>query len=152
MITRRARCCQLFEQTLAVPGTGAVFLDAARPPLRSMQATTRPLPAAVQRQVLSPSQRCLRVLCLHLACTETRLPLRCFFFFFFALVTGPRRSLSHKLSDARVYEPQIRARLGTTAHFCEVVVLKSPSGALCSSSYPRMAPRRRRCTALSAIS
>ena len=35
--------------------------------------------------------------------------------FFFTRVTGPRRSLSLKLSDARVYEPQIRARLGTTA-------------------------------------
>jgi len=35
----------------------------------------------------------------------------CGFFFFFALVTGPRRSLSLKLSDTRVYEPQIRARL-----------------------------------------
>ena len=43
---------------------------------------------------------------------------------FFTLVTGPRRSLSLKLSDTRVYEPQIRARLGTTAHFCKVVVLK----------------------------
>ena len=31
----------------------------------------------------------------------------------------PRRSLSLKLSDTRVYEPQLRARLGTTAHFCE---------------------------------
>jgi len=30
------------------------------------------------------------------------------FFFFFALVTGPGRSLSLKLSDTRVYEPQIR--------------------------------------------
>ena len=40
---------------------------------------------------------------------------------FFTLVTGPRRSLSLKLSDTRVYEPQIRACLGTTAHFCEVV-------------------------------
>jgi len=29
-----------------------------------------------------------------------------------ALVTGPVRSLSLKLSDTRVYEPQIRARLG----------------------------------------
>ena len=29
------------------------------------------------------------------------------------------RSLSLKLSDTRVYEPQIRARLGTTAHFCQ---------------------------------
>jgi len=37
------------------------------------------------------------------------------FFFFFTLVTGPRRSLSLKLSDTSVYEPQIRARLGTTA-------------------------------------
>ena len=44
--------------------------------------------------------------------------------FFCTLVTGPRRSLSLKLSDTRVYEPQIRARLGTTANFCEVVVLK----------------------------
>ena len=32
-------------------------------------------------------------------------------FFFFTLVTGPRRSLSLKLSDARVYDSQIRARL-----------------------------------------
>ena len=32
--------------------------------------------------------------------------------FFFTLVTGPRRSLSSKLSDTRVYEPFIRARLG----------------------------------------
>jgi len=45
-------------------------------------------------------------------------------FFFFTLVTGPRRSLFLKLGDTRVYEPQIRARLGTTAHFCGVVVLK----------------------------
>jgi len=29
--------------------------------------------------------------------------------------------LSLKLSDTRVYEPQIRARLGTTVHFCRVV-------------------------------
>jgi len=37
-------------------------------------------------------------------------------FFFFTLVTGRRRNFSLKLSDG----PQIRARLGTTAHFCEV--------------------------------
>ena len=36
-----------------------------------------------------------------------------FSFFFFILVTGPRRSLSLKLSDTEVYEPQIRARVGT---------------------------------------
>ena len=35
-------------------------------------------------------------------------------FFVFTLFTGPIRSLSLKLSDTRVYEPQIRARLGTT--------------------------------------
>jgi len=46
------------------------------------------------------------------------------FFFFLTLVTGPRRSFGLKLSDTRVYEPQKRARLGTTTHFCEVVVLK----------------------------
>ena len=50
--------------------------------------------------------------------------LRPFFFFFFTLVTGLGRSLSLKLSDTRVYEPHIRARLGSTAHFCKVVVLK----------------------------
>ena len=47
--------------------------------------------------------------------------LRFFFCFFFTLVTGPRRSLSLKLSDTRVYEHQIR---GTTTHFCEVIVLE----------------------------
>ena len=45
-----------------------------------------------------------------------------FFFFFFTLVTGPRRSLDLKLSDTRVYGPQIRARLGITALLCKVVV------------------------------
>ena len=35
-------------------------------------------------------------------------------FFFFTLVTVPRRFLNLNLSDTRVYEPQIRARLGTT--------------------------------------
>ena len=56
-----------------------------------------------------------------------------FFFLIFTRVTGPARSLSLELSDARVFEPQIRARIGTTAHFCEAVVLKlflpSPTGA-----------------------
>jgi len=42
-------------------------------------------------------------------------------FFFFTLVTGPRRSLSLKLRDTRVYQPQIRtgtcsASLGSTNH------------------------------------
>ena len=32
-----------------------------------------------------------------------------FFFFFFTLGTGPSRSLSLKLSDTRVYEPQLKA-------------------------------------------
>jgi len=50
-------------------------------------------------------------------------------FFFVTLVTGPRRSLSLKLSDTRVYAPQIRALLGTDSHFCEVVVLKLRTGA-----------------------
>ena len=36
-----------------------------------------------------------------------------FFFFFFTLGTGPRRSLDLKLRDARVFKPQIRAHLGT---------------------------------------
>ena len=40
---------------------------------------------------------------------------------FFPLIKGRRRSLSLKLSDIRVYAPQIRARLGTTAHFCRIL-------------------------------
>jgi len=43
--------------------------------------------------------------------------------FFFTLVTGPTRSLRLKLIETRVYEPEIRARLGTTANVCQVVVL-----------------------------
>jgi len=39
------------------------------------------------------------------------------FFFLFTFVTGPRRSLSLKLSETRVYEPPIRAGLGTITHF-----------------------------------
>jgi len=31
---------------------------------------------------------------------------------------------SLELSDTKVYEPQIRARLGATANFCKAVVLK----------------------------
>ena len=54
-------------------------------------------------------------------------------YFFFTLVAGPRRSLSLKLSDKRVYEPQIRARL--------VPNLQSPQScsgvdALWSGPYP----------------
>ena len=52
-------------------------------------------------------------------CVVRHEPSLTLFLFFFTLVTGPRRSLSLKLSDTRVYEPQLRARLGTTAHFCE---------------------------------
>ena len=43
--------------------------------------------------------------------------------FFFTLGTGPTRSLRLKLIETRVYEPEIRARLGTTANLCQVVVL-----------------------------
>jgi len=39
-----------------------------------------------------------------------------FFFFFFTLVTGPSRSLSLKLSDTRVYEPQIQAQVMRHVH------------------------------------
>jgi hypothetical protein len=40
-----------------------------------------------------------------------------FFHLFCSHGTGFRRSLSLALSDARVYEPRIRARFGTTAQF-----------------------------------
>ena len=42
-------------------------------------------------------------------------------FFFFTLVTGPRRSLDLKLSDTRVDGPQIRALIVTKTHFCVLV-------------------------------
>jgi len=38
--------------------------------------------------------------------------------FLSTLVTGPTRSLSLEFSDARVYEPEIRAYLETIAHLC----------------------------------
>ena len=49
-------------------------------------------------------------------------------FFFFTLITGPRRSLSFKLSDARVYEPCIRARLGN-----KVLLATCPARALAAT-------------------
>jgi len=55
-------------------------------------------------------------------------PVPSFSFFFFTLVTGPRRSWNLKLSDTRVYEPQIRARLGTTAHFCAIPAVSTFNG------------------------
>jgi len=61
--------------------------------------------------------------------------------FFFTLVT---RCSSLKLSDTRVYEAQIRARLGTTAHICEVVVLKLsavPAGVRGAGAARAVAPR-----------
>jgi len=42
--------------------------------------------------------------------------------FFCILVTGPRRFLSLELIDTRVYEPQIRARVGTTRQ-CQMLYL-----------------------------
>jgi len=51
---------------------------------------------------------------------------RCSFSLFFILVTGPRSSVSLKLSDTRVYEPQIRARLGTTVLKPEIWSRRGP--------------------------
>ena len=53
-----------------------------------------------------------------------------YFFFVFTLVTGPGRSVSLKLSDTRVHEPQIRAHPVTTAHFDEA----APKGCLVQES------------------
>jgi len=64
---------------------------------------------------------------------------RVFFFFSFTLVTGPSRSLSLKLRHTRVYEPYIRTRLGTSAHFCIQVyctVLRQPISARTRWSLP----------------
>ena len=40
---------------------------------------------------------------------------------------------SLELSDTKVYEPSIRARLGTASHFCEAVVLRSRSVPTCTT-------------------
>jgi hypothetical protein len=55
--------------------------------------------------------------CDHVGCQCISLSLRgvvynVLFFFFFTLFTGPRRAFSLKWSDTRVYEPEIRTRLG----------------------------------------
>ena len=53
-----------------------------------------------------------------------------YFFFFSTLVTGPRRSLGLKLGGKRVCEPEIRARLESTARFSIMsirVFLSNPS-------------------------
>ena len=55
-------------------------------------------------------------------------------FFCLSLVTGPRRSLSLKLSETRVYEPQIRARLGTTPAYKGYLTHKKAS--------PRRTPQK----------
>ena len=50
---------------------------------------------------------------------------------------------SLELSDTKVYEPYIRARLGTASHFCKVVVPKlktvprDPRGKIALRGYPR---------------
>ena len=59
------------------------------------------------------------------------------FLFFFTFVIDPRRSLSLKLSDARVNGPQIRARLVTTAHFCDVRPFSAPHCVCHPPSKPR---------------
>ena len=69
------------------------------------------------------------------------------FFFFFAFVTGPRRSLSLKLSDTRVCAPQIRACFGTTAYFC-VMGLCNQGRTLDSFNLVRHSAERYRDTSL----
>ena len=56
------------------------------------------------------------------------------FFFFFTLVTGLRGSLSLKLSDSRVYEPQIRFGVGGQG------VRGGPSGVTTKSTGSWMGP------------
>ena len=46
-----------------------------------------------------------------------------------------------ELSDTKVYAPEIRPRLGTAAHFCEVVVLKLPHLFEMMSSHVLSLPR-----------
>ena len=52
--------------------------------------------------------------------------------FFFCFIT-----LSLELSDAKLYEPYIRALLGTASHYCEAVVLKSIRSSQESAGVPR---------------
>ena len=61
-------------------------------------------------------------------------------FFFLTLVTSPRRSLSLQLSDARVYEPLIRARVGNHNTPIRSKVCESAVMALALAPVP-LAPR-----------
>ena len=56
------------------------------------------------------------------------------------LVIGPGRSSSLKLSATSVYEPRIRAHIGTTAHFCEKVVLNLRAVTIWHSSQFKKSP------------
>jgi len=57
-----------------------------------------------------------------------------------ALLPGLAGHLQRDLrGDSRVYEPQIRACLGTAAHFCEVVVLKLRTVSCASTVLPGLA-------------
>jgi len=60
-----------------------------------------------------------------------------FFFFFFI-------TLGLELSDKKVYEPEIRALLGTASHFCEAVVLYGVASPLASGPPGASAPCRER--------
>jgi len=64
-----------------------------------------------------------------------------FFFFFFTLVTGPRRSMSLKMSDTRVCEPQIRAHLGTGCRSPRLLITPPPTQTVvCAGCFASLSP------------
>ena len=65
---------------------------------------------------------------------ELAVKVQTFFFFFFVFILGLQ------LSDTKVYEPEIRALLGTASHYCEAAVLKSYMGASLIRNTPPVRP------------
>jgi len=62
------------------------------------------------------------------------------FFFFFTLVTGPRRSLSLELSDTRVYEPQIRDRLWSSGFILPLLLTEAIEEEVLRPPFPNPGP------------
>ena len=89
-------------------------------------------PRTQQAAALGSCQRCDTS-----AAFEVNPEPRCILFFVFTLVTGPRRSFSLKLSDKRVYAPQIRARDGCRMAWLGALVARELDASSDKRSLPK---------------
>ena len=127
------------ERLVCACGVCSFFRSTLHPSpstLRPVPSTLRPSPSTVHpaHSTLHPSPSTLHpspstlypspstIEAARVVCGPSAGPV--FFLFLFTLVTGPRRSWSLKLSNARVYEPAIRARLGNHNIPFRVVLLQ----------------------------